>query len=153
MGRFPRGSDSAAVRDFGKCDIRAHLCLQMLGYREIRVLSHLYSLLRLHSGGCHHLLGNQACVRAGRQWLGLIDSDVLPLCAGHDAFGRGAVAGKEGAFHVSGYAEEEAAYRLVSQSNDGILPKRGWCPEPTTSSVKHRRLRLIPRKKWLRSYL
>lgn len=94
----------------------------MLGHREIRVLSHLYSVLRLHSGGCRRLLGNQTCVRAGRQWLGLIDSDVLPVCIGHNTFGRGAVARKEGTFHVSGRAEEEAAYRLAPQ-----FAERGWC--------------------------
>lgn len=136
MGRFPRGGDSASVRDFGKCDIRAHLCLQMLGHLEIRVLFHLYSLLRLHSGGCRGLLGNQTRVRAGRQWLGLADCDVLPLCAGHDALGCAAIAGKEGAFHISGHAEEEAAYQLVSQSNDGIFSKRGWY---FTSPIGNRR--------------
>lgn len=97
--------------------LQSFLCLQVLGHREIRVLPHLHPVCRLHSSGCRGLLGNQTRVRAGHQWLGLADCDVLPLCAGHDALGCAAIAGKEGAFHISGYAEEEAAHRLTLRFN------------------------------------
>ncbi|WP_234923908.1 lipopolysaccharide biosynthesis protein [Bifidobacterium longum] len=89
--------------------IYASRCLSVGKFEFYPIYIRYFVSLRCFRG----LLGYQACICTGRQWLGFADSDVLPVCVGHNAFGCSAVARKERTLHVGGYAEEEATYQLA----------------------------------------